>query len=263
MSKTESRTVSPGYKAPAIRKAFHLLRKVSESPQKLNITELALQLGYSKSTTHGLVHALLREGALAKGAKGRKLYLGPAMVDLAFSNWNYIKMVISIQPVIDALRDRIGETTVLGALINHRVLIMATAESEMPLKISATPGTILPLFAGAAGKAFHAVKTTASVSRLILEKGLPRHTPKSIVIEEKYLEELEQVRRRGYALDLEEFMTGVNAVAMALNNLKGPPLAVWVVGLSSSLGTEKIRTAIEAMGAEMEKLRAVVDKTTG
>ena len=263
MGKATSADKLPGYQAPAVHKAFHLLRKVAESRQHLGLTDLALQLGYSKSTTHGLVHALLREGVLAQGPDGRKLYLGPTIVDLAFSSWNYLKMVESVQPIIDALRDQIKETLVLGALICNRILIMAAAESADPLKISASPGTILPLFAGAAGKVCLAGKTTDTVRQLIREKGLPRHTPRSIVDEEEYLAELEQVRLKGHSVDDEEYLTGVRAVAVALQNIQGPPMALWAVGLSGNMGANKIADAIEIMTAAAQKLRDTMDKTNG
>jgi DNA-binding IclR family transcriptional regulator len=263
MGKTNSSGKLPGYQAPAVHKAFHLLRKVAESEKHRGLTDLALQLGYSKSTTHGLVHALLREGALVQGPDGRKLFLGPALVDLAFSGWNTIKMVASVQPTMDRLRDQIKETLILGALIRNRILILAAAESSEPLKISASQGTFLPLFAGAAGKVFLAAQTIDSARRLIREKGLPAHTPRSIVNEEDYLADLEQVREKGYSMDDEEYLPGVRAIAVALHNLKGPPMAFWTVGLSSNMGADKIETAIGIMMATSGKLRDILDQTSG
>lgn len=259
MGKTTSPDKLPGYQAPAVHKAFHVLRKVAESRQHLGLTDLALQLGYSKSTTHGLVHALLREGALAQGPDGRKLYLGPTIADLAFSNWNYLKMVESVQPIIDTLRDQIRETLVVGAFICNGILILAAAESGEPLKISASPGTMLPLFAGAAGKVFLASRPTEAVKRLIREKGLPHHTARSIVDETEYLLELERVRSKGHAVDDEEYLIGVKAAAVALKNIKGPPMAVWAVGLSSSMDAEKIQGAIDRMAVVKETLRKTMD----
>jgi DNA-binding IclR family transcriptional regulator len=263
MRKTASTGKLPGYRAPAIHKAFRLLRKVAESGQRLNLTDLAIQLGYSKSSTHGIVHALLREDALVHGPDGHTLYLGPAVVELAFSSWNYIKMVESVQPMIDSLRDQIKETMVLGAMIRHRILIMAAAEAGDPLKISASPGTVLPLFAGAAGKVLNAAKTNESVIKLIRENGLPQHTSRSIVNEAAYLAELEQVRLKQYSVDHEEYLTGVSAVAVALHNLKGPPMAVWSVGLSSHMAPDKIEASIGLMTVAAEKLRDALDKTSG
>jgi len=263
MGKTTTTDKLTGYKAPAVHRAFELLRTVAQSCEHLGLTELALQLGYSKSTTHGLVHALVREGALAQGPNGRKLYLGPLVVDLAFSSWNYLKMVEAAQPTINRLRDRINETMVLGALICNRIVIMAAAESADPLKIVATPGTVLPLFAGASGKVFLAEKSTDMVKQLIQEKGLPRHTPHSVVDESQYLADLEQVRRDGYCIDDEEYLSGVRAVAVALRNIKGPPMAIWAVGLSSNMGPEPITDAIADMTTSAEELRNLLDKSNG
>lgn len=263
MGKTTSGGKLPGYQAPAVHKAFHLLRMVAESHRNPSLTDLALQSGYSKSTTHGIVHALLREGALVQGPDGRKLHLGPTVVDLAFSSWNYLNMVASIQPLIDTLRNQIKETLVLGALICNNIQIMAASEVADPLKISASPGTILPLFAGAAGKAFLAMKTAETANQMIRAKELPQHTPRSIVDQNKYLAELEQVRLNGYAVDDEEYLIGVRAVAVGLNNIKGPPMAVWTVGLSGNMGANKIQYAIAIMTAAAEELRITLDKTPG
>ena len=131
------------------------------------------------------------------------------MVDLAFSSWNYLKLVESVQAPIDELRNQIKETVVLGALICNRIMILAAAESTDPLKISASPGTVLPLFAGASGKVLLADQDVENVKQLIRDHGLPRHTPRSIVDEEIYLAELEAVREKGFSVDDGEYLTGV------------------------------------------------------
>ena len=253
----------PGYKAPAINKAFHLLRKVAESHQRMNLTDLASELGYSKSTTHGLVHALIREGALVQGPDGHALFVGPTIVDLSVASWNYIKIVKMVQPTIEALRDRIKETMVMGALIRKRILIMTAAEAADPLKISVTPGTALPPFAGAAGKVLHASTPREQMKRIIQETGLPRYTPRSIVDAQAYLDELEQVRLKKYSVDHEEFIAGVSAVAMALNNPVGPPMAIWAVGLSSSLVADKQDNAVRTLLSVSEKLCDTVKQASG
>jgi DNA-binding IclR family transcriptional regulator len=98
---------------------------------------------------------------------------------------------------------------------------------------------------------------------MIREKELPQHTPRSIVDENKYLAELEEVRRKGYAIDDEEYLTGVRAVAVGLNNIKGPPMAVWTVGLSGNMGSEKIQSAIDIMTAAAPQLRNTMDHPSG
>ena len=250
-----------GYQAPAVQKAFQILNMVVRSPMQLTLSELASELGFSKSTTHGLVHALLREGALVQNAHGKKLALGPAVVDLAFRGWNYLKISRQGQPLLDALRDGIGETVFLGVLSrsNARALIMATAEAAKPMKISSPPGTSISLFAGAVGKVFLAGMTDDQALEVIRENGLPAFTDKSIVREDDYLEELAGVRRNGYALDIEEYLPGVKAVAVGLGNNQGLPLAVWVVGFASPMDDTVMPQIIDATLGTAGKLNRLLD----
>ena len=44
-------------------------------------------------------------------------------------------------------------------------------------------------------------------------------------------------------------------MAVALHNQKGPPMAVWVVGLSSAMNTEKIDQTIDNLLAKADMLR--------
>ena len=120
---------SSGYKAPAVHKAFQLLRAVAESENGMRLVELAARVGCSTSTTHGLVHALLREKALIQGDDPHKLFLGPLIADLAFTDWNYAKVSRLAQPIIDGVRDHVQATVFLGVRIRTRVMITATAEA--------------------------------------------------------------------------------------------------------------------------------------
>lgn len=254
---------SAGYQAPAVQKAFQILDVVAGSAERLSLSELATQLGFSKSTTHGLVHALIREGALSQNAKGKKIYLGPAIVDMAFRGWNYLKIGKVARPLLEELRDAIGETVFLGVLSpgNARAVIMATAEAAKPLKISSPPGTTLSLLVGAVGKVFLAAMDDRRALEVIREKGLPEHTPQSITGEAEYLEELARVREVGYALDHEEYLPGVKAVAIALGNMQGLPLAIWVVGFAAAMGEAVMPRIISAILDTTEKLNRELDRS--
>ena len=234
----ENKSPLTGYTAPAVGKAFELLRIVARSHKSLGLSELATELGYSKSTTHGLVHALINEGALVQAAGGKKLLLGSTIMELAFQSWNYLIINREAQPVLDELRDTINESVFLGMFnrSNARAVIMATSEAAKPLKISSPPGTSISLFAGAVGKVFLAGMEDERALALIREKGLPRFTENSIVSENELMAELVRVRNRGYALDDEEYIPGVRAVAVSIGNRQGLPLALWVVSFAGSMG---------------------------
>jgi DNA-binding IclR family transcriptional regulator len=261
-NQAENKTVLTGYKAPAVGKAFELLRIVAGSRKSLGLSELAAELGYSKSTTHGIVHALINEGVLVQAARGKKLLLGSTLVELAFQSWNYLIISREAQPILDELRDNINESVFLGMFnrSNARAVIMATSEATKPLKISSPPGTSISLFAGAVGKVFLAGMADDRALDLIREKGIPRFTENSIVSETSLMAELNEVRNKGYALDDEEYIPGVRAVAVSIGNLHGLPLAIWVVGFAGSMNASAIRKITRDTLGTTKKLRAVLDE---
>ncbi|MBW1696116.1 MAG: IclR family transcriptional regulator [Deltaproteobacteria bacterium] len=252
---------SPGYQAPAVQRAFRVLKLVADSDHDLGITEIAKRLGFNKSTTHGLIQGLLKAGALEQSPYQKTFFLGPAVVDLALRSWNYLRIKEQSQPILDELRDRIGETVFLGVLTRSRGIIITTADSLKPLKISAPPGTTIPLLAGAVGKVFLAGLKPELAEEIIRQRGLRSFTSRSIVSEKQYLEELVKVREKGYALDDEEYMPGVRAVAVNLGNQRGLVLAIWVVGFSATMTDRNLPTVIKHTLWAAEKFKTVIDKS--
>lgn len=264
MSKAENGLDANGYRAPAVHKAFELLRAVAEAPEGVRLVDLAARAGYSTSTAHGLVHALLRERALVQGEEDpRRLFLGPLIADLAFTDWNYIKVNRQGQPVINGLRDAVEATVFLGVRIRERVLITATAEARESFKISAPVGTTMPLCAGAVGKVFLSLEKPERIGLLLAEKGLPKFTPNSIIEVEQYLAELDRVRSRGFAIDDEEYLSGIRAVAVALKNRRGLPMAVWVVGIASNIDMARLEQVAQMAVDAAKELRSRLEGTAG
>jgi DNA-binding IclR family transcriptional regulator len=257
-----------GYKAPAVHKAFQLIRAVADAQDGVRLADLAARVGFSLSTTHGLVHALLRENVLIQGEDPHKLFLGPLIANLAFTDWNYIKASRLGQPIINEVRDGVMDATVfLGVRVRNRVAITASAEAIESFKISAPVGTTIPLFAGAAGKVLLSLEDDECVKQLAGERGLPHFTPNSIVDMEDFLAELNRVRSRGYAIDDEEYMSGVRAVAAPVNNCRGLPMAIWVVGIVGNMGLARLYhladTVVNAAGKLRSQLEGIGRSASG
>ena len=247
-----------GYQAPAVQKAFQLLTFVSKSDKGVGISDIAKSLGFSKGTTSGLVQALMKLKVLNR-AQGKKYFLGPAVVELSFSAWNYLKLNKIAQPLLEELRDLTGETVFLGAHSYDRSFIIATAEATEPIKITSPPGTTIPLLAGATGKVFLSLAEDEQCLDLITTHGLSKFAPQSITDEKKYMEEIQKVREQGYALDNEEYIQGVKAIAAGIGNIRGLPLAIWVVGFANAIRDEELTRMTHPIKEFAKKLKTVLD----
>jgi DNA-binding IclR family transcriptional regulator len=236
-----------GYLAPAVEKAFLMLRFVANASGAVRLSDLSSHLGISKSTAHGLVRALVAAGALNQNLRDKKITMGPAIIELALKNQIYLQLGTHAQPKLDKLRNQINETVFFGLLRPWRALVLATSEADKPMKLSSPPGSSVILMAGALGKVFLSRKKKVEVSQILKEQGLPRFTKASIVEERAFLEEINVVREQGYALDIGEYLLGVNAVAVGIENQYGLQLALWVVGFAESFGLEKINDVKEVI----------------
>jgi DNA-binding IclR family transcriptional regulator len=74
--------------------------------------------------------------------------------------------------------------------------------------------------------------------------GLKRYTSKSVVDPRQFLKEVGKVKEKGYAIDQEEYILGVRAVAAPIQTATLPPAAVWVVGFTSTLDEKKVGIVI-------------------
>lgn len=252
------------YGAPSVKKAFAILSAVSSSKQGLGVSELAKSLKMAKSTVHGMTSALEELGAVMRDPLTKKYKLGFTLFEIGRSAYSQIDLKTSARPVIEELMEKTRTSVFLGILNWGHVTILDIVESKQDLKITAPVGSTIPLFAGAVGKVFLASMEAEQASRIIRSKGLPRYTENSIVDMESYFKELEQVRAKGYAVDDEEYILGVRAVAAPLMGLGQLRSAIWAVGFKAGLDENKMKTLTrETQNAAMTISRRIQEQLQG
>jgi DNA-binding IclR family transcriptional regulator len=236
--------MSKKYQAPSVKKAFQILRLISDTERGLGISELAKSLGISKGTVHGVTSALEEAGAIIRNPLNKRYNLGYTIVELVKKGLSRIPLREVAIRHMERLMEETGETVFLGILTDDSIFILDVVESNKELKITSPSGTKIPLTAGATGKLFLAYMEEKSAVRY-LTKGLVKYTENTITDLNTYMQELKEVRKKGFATDREEYLQGVKAVA-ALIKTEGPLLAaIWVVGFSSSFTDDKMQYVTE------------------
>jgi len=230
------------YGAPSVKKAFAILSAISSSKDGLGVSELAKKLKIAKSTVHGMTSALEELGAVMRDPLTKKYKLGFTLLEIGRSAYSQIDLQTSARPVTEELMEKTRTSVFLGILNGRQVTILDIVESRQDLNITAPVGSTIPLFAGAVGKVFLASMAEEQAARIIKSKSLPRFTENSIVDTALYFQELRQVREKGYAVDDEEYILGVRAVASPLMGLGQLRSAIWAVGFKASLDEKKMQT---------------------
>ena len=237
------------------------MRAISSSKEGLGVSELAKDLKMAKSTVHGMTSALEELGAVMRDPLTKKYKLGFTLLEIGRSAYSQIDLKTSARPVMEDLMEKTRTSVFLGILNWDHVSILDIAESNQDLKITAPVGSTIPMFAGAVGKVFLASMDEDQAAKIVRSKGLPRFTENSIVDAEPYLKELMIVRQKGYAVDDEEYILGVRAVASPLMGLGQLRSAIWAVGFKASLDEKKMNTlAAETYKAAQNISRRIQDQ---
>jgi IclR family KDG regulon transcriptional repressor len=232
------------YSAPSVRKAFKILEIISGSPNGFGISEIAKQLRIGKSTVHGITAALEELGLLVRDPLHKRYQLGYSLLELSRKFYKRVALRDIARIPMERLMEKVEETVFLGIMNGDHITILDVVESHNEIKITSPPGTRLPLLAGATGKVFLAHIEEKKSKEIVRKMRLVRYTPKTKMDPKQFLKEVEETKKRGYAIDDEEYLSGVRAVAAPVETASLPPAAIWVVGFTSSFDDQKMEKVI-------------------
>jgi len=243
------------YSAPSVKKAFKILYAVSDSSDGLGISDLSKKLKIGKSTVHGITTALEELGVLVREPLYKRYTVGYSLLELCRTAFAKIDLKDLARKPMEKLMGKVGETVFLGVLNGDHVTIVDMVESRNEMKITSPPGTRLPLLAGATGRVLLSQIEKEKSKEMIQKKGLVRYTSKTVIDQRQFLREIEKVKGQGYAVDDEEYIPGVRAVAAPLIFPSSPPAALWVVGFTSTLDDQKVKTVIREIQEAVQEIK--------
>lgn len=248
------------YSAPSVKKAFSILEAVAESNSGLGVSELGKKLKIGKSTVHGITLALEELGVLYRDRTHKKFTIGYTLMDLGRKTYKKIERMTDVaQGPMESLMKTVGETVFLGIMHGNRAIILKAVESDHELKITAPIGSRIPLLAGALGRVFLAQLEEEKVKEIVQKKGLRAYTANSVTQPKRFLKEVEETRERGFAIDQEEYILGVTAVASPIETISLPPVVIWVVGFSPSFSDQKMEKVILEIQKAAEAISRLID----
>ncbi|KAA6212990.1 IclR family transcriptional regulator [Streptomyces albofaciens JCM 4342] len=191
---------------------------------EVGVTETARELGISRSTAHRILVTLQRTGFLRHDPGQHGYSAGPQLVRMGLAAIAQLDVRRQARRPLEELSEKLQETVCLYSLDAAVVRLLDGVECRHVLRVSVPFGQELPAHVTAAGKALLALRDPADV-RATLPAALPATAAGSIT-EWSLLEvELEEVRVRGWAADLEESAHDLHGVGVAIRNRIGEPLA--------------------------------------
>jgi IclR family acetate operon transcriptional repressor len=197
----------------AVARAFALLEELA-AQEEAGLAELARRVGLHPSTTHRLLASLIDCGYAGQSRVTGRYRLSRKVLELSTGSRALDAHLRTVaRPHLQAIRTEIDETTNLVALEGMSAVYLEQAESRRAVRLFAEPGRRVPAHASGAGKAMLAFQEPAVLERLYASGPWEQLTASTISSVAALHEELQRIRRRGYAIDSEEYEDGVSCVA--------------------------------------------------
>jgi IclR family transcriptional regulator, blcABC operon repressor len=209
-------TEAPGSLAPAVTRAAAILDLLAENPAvPTPLSDLARRLGLPKSSVANITGALVDAGLAERADAGFRL--GRRLAELGGAYLATVDQVQQFQELAGELPVAREETLQMAVLDGLEVTYVARHDGRQPIRLASDIGRRLPANCTALGKAALASLDPGELSeRLRGVRTLPALTARSHRRVADLLEDLTEVRRRGYALDDEETAEGIVCLGVAI-----------------------------------------------
>jgi DNA-binding IclR family transcriptional regulator len=208
----------------SVDNALRLLQLIGER-KVIRVAEAAETLGTARSTAHRLLTALRRHGFVLQDKPNGVYRPGPVLNEIGLAAIGGIDIRRVARPVLEDLRERTQETISLSLLEGRDIRFIDCVESPRAVRVGSRTGVVLPANCTAGGKSLLAAMSAAELDRRYSGHELPARTSTSVADWDGLMDELSEIRRTGYALNLEEGESGICAVGAAMRDLTGAPLA--------------------------------------
>lgn len=205
----------------SVARALDILEIIAKSRDGLTLTEIAREIGISKSATYSLLRTLVDKTHVREVAAGPRYQLGVGLLKLADIALTQISLGELAKPILTALSESLGMTTRLAIAEDGQPVFIDRVDGPGTVRFHTPMGKRELAHASAAGKAVLAFLPEAKVLAVCAEYGMAKRTSHTIVTTKALLADLELARDRGFATDDEEDADGVFCVGAAFCDHRG------------------------------------------
>lgn len=212
-------------RVPTNMRMILILEAVASAGVALTPTEINHSVGLPKQSIHRLCATLVSEGFLAYEADGKRLRPARRLRTMSSGLLHASRIHIARHQILLEVARQVGETVNFAVPETTGMSYLDRVETGWAFRVQLPIGTHVPFYCTASGKTFLASLEPKNRAALISSLKFQALTPSTIVTAERLNDELDAVRASGYAIDREEFMEGMTAIAVPVTDDDGRFLA--------------------------------------
>ncbi|CAH1655810.1 MULTISPECIES: IclR family transcriptional regulator [unclassified Chelatococcus] len=202
----------------SLQRGLEILEILDKSTTPLGVREIGRQLGLNATIVQRLINTLAQYSYVMQDGETRRYSIGYRAFGLGWSLIKKDRLISVVKPELDQLASQHLLNGYLGVLRGSRAVYILSTQSEGPIVIRSVPGSETYLHSTALGKVLLAGLPEEEAFRLLTQEPLVQVTPRTKTDVAELMEELKDVRSRGYAMVHSENIQGVISVGAPIRD---------------------------------------------
>jgi DNA-binding IclR family transcriptional regulator len=205
----------------AVERTLLILEAAAQREGGMTNADFSRKLKIPKSSASYILRTLEHRGYLRRDGEDGKYRLGMKVVSLSQAALSGVDVREVALPIMRHLVDRIHITTHLAIIDHAEAVYVEKVEAPGFIKMNTWIGRRMEVHSTAVGKALLAYFDARERDAILRQRGLKKLTTHTITTTPRLLQELERVRKLGYAVDDEENSLGARCVGAPIFNGQG------------------------------------------
>lgn len=203
---------------PTNLRLLSVIEVVASAGVPVTPTDVNAELKLPKPTIHRLFATLEAEGFLQREIDGRTYTVGQRCRKMSLNILSSLRVRTARLAVLSRLGEAIGETCNIAVPDREAMVYLDRVETKWPLRIQLPVGTQVPFYCTASGKMYLSTLQDSHLKRYLGATRFHPRTGQTLTDPARIKEEVLATRARGYAQDNEEFMDGMIALAVPIQD---------------------------------------------
>ncbi|MBW2076378.1 MAG: IclR family transcriptional regulator [Deltaproteobacteria bacterium] len=215
---------------------------LSRKPRGMSLSQLSEELQYPKSTVHHILSTLLPYEYVSQDPETKRYSLGFKFLSIG-------RVILDTIDVLE-LHEQCKEAVHLAILRDGKVIYIDKIDTQGMVSLATYIGYRTDPHAASGGKVLLSELSRKEIMDIYRDRPLKTYGKNTITSLPRLFEELEKIKKQGYAIDDEEYYEGIRCVAAPIRAGWKVVAAVSITGAIFTMTMERIRNELKTMVME-------------
>jgi IclR family KDG regulon transcriptional repressor len=230
-----------------VQRTFDIIRYISENQHRgVTLKEISQKFGKTPGTILPILNTLIFENIIV--SKHRAYKLSPGILRLSYSITSEMDVKTVGRKYLEIMAREMEGNSHLGVMSDNRVIYVdRVVNSPRGYVFANIVGMIAPAYRTGLGKALMAFQDGDVIEKYVTTETFEKYTPYTITDKGRFLEELGEIRKRGYSFDIQESNEGVSCVGVPVFTSQEVPVCAISISVPHSKFMENRESLVKRM----------------